>query len=134
MWGSGSIGVRWCGSRVDAERHAADLLAQRVNERGLPVPQEVLIEAYVEGDEYSVEICHGTVVGITCKHLSAAPPFIGTGLRSLVAQRDHGIDSRRLPRSYVTGQERGAEKNRHGQRQCPRIICLHTEEKRFDKP
>jgi biotin carboxylase len=78
-WGSGSIGVRWCGSRTDAERHAADLLAQRVNERGLPVPQEVLIEAYVEGGEYSVELCHGTVVGITRKHLSAAPLFIEMG-------------------------------------------------------
>ena len=51
----------------------------------------------------------------------------------LMPQRDHRIDSRRFPRRDVTGQKRGAQKNRHCQRQCPRIIGFHSEKKRFDK-
>lgn len=77
--GSGSIGVRLCDIPQQALTQAQLLLSQRVNERNLPVPQEVLFEEYLKGDEYSAEMFHGEIIGITRKHLSKAPYFVEIG-------------------------------------------------------
>jgi argininosuccinate lyase len=77
--GSGSVGVRLCRSRHDAHAHAEDLLRRTVNERGEPEPPDVVIEEYVRGPEFSVEVLCGRAIGITAKHLSAEPYFVETG-------------------------------------------------------
>jgi S-sulfo-L-cysteine synthase (3-phospho-L-serine-dependent) len=77
--GSGSVGVKLCGSAEEAVSHARALLQQEVNERGLPVAHEVLIEEYLQGPEYSVEIFGGEIIGITRKYLSREPYFVEIG-------------------------------------------------------
>jgi S-sulfo-L-cysteine synthase (3-phospho-L-serine-dependent) len=77
--GSGSVGVRLCRSAEEVASHAEELLRQRVNERGLPVPRRILVESLVDGTEFSVEIFSGTVVGCTQKHLSRPPFFVEIG-------------------------------------------------------
>src|SRR5947207_510280 len=42
--GTGSVGVRLCRNRAEVENHAAALLAVQTNERGMPIPQEILVE------------------------------------------------------------------------------------------
>jgi argininosuccinate lyase len=77
--GSGSVGVKLCRNPEEVVAHARALLQQKVNERGLPVLPEVLIEEYLQGKEYSVEIFGGEVVGITRKYLSREPYFVEIG-------------------------------------------------------
>lgn len=77
--GSGSVGVRLCHDPESARQHAADLLATTVNERGMPVPRRVLVEEYVPGPEFSVEIFDGEVVAVVRKHVGALPHFVETG-------------------------------------------------------
>ena len=77
--GSGSVGVKLCRTWPEAERHAAALLSIRANERDMVVPHEVLLEEFISWPEYSAEMFHGRVIGITRKHLSAAPYFVETG-------------------------------------------------------
>ena len=79
VWGSGSIGVLRCDDPASAEAHARLLLLQKMNERGVPVPQEVLVEELVHGPEFSVETIGRTVVGVTQKHLGAEPLFVEIG-------------------------------------------------------
>jgi len=77
--GSGSIGVRLCTTVAEVCEHAEALLAVSRNERGLPIPQSVLIETFLDGPEYSVETFGRQVIGITKKHLGSPPNFIETG-------------------------------------------------------
>jgi biotin carboxylase len=77
--GTGSIGVRLCSTYEEALRHGRALLEQTVNERGLIVLPEVIIEAYIEGPEYSAEVFGLELIGVTQKHLSAEPYFVETG-------------------------------------------------------
>ncbi|WP_404337328.1 ATP-grasp domain-containing protein [Sphingomonas sp. MMS12-HWE2-04] len=77
--GSGSVGVRLCRSIDEVEVHAATLLAQSANERGLAVRPAVLVQAFVEAREFSVETLAGEVIGITAKHVSAPPTFVELG-------------------------------------------------------
>lgn len=70
--GSGSVGVRACADAAEVEAHAAALFADGGNAR-------VLVEGLVAGDEYSVEVFSGRVVGITRKHLGAPPFFVEAG-------------------------------------------------------
>lgn len=77
--GSGSVGVRLCRDEQEAGQHAARLLAVRHNERGLPIAARVLVEAVLPGDEVSVEIVAGQVIGVTGKHLGAPPSFVEIG-------------------------------------------------------
>lgn len=77
--GSGSVGVRWCADPEQASAHAAELLAATANERGLPVPAQVLVEEYVAGPEYSVEVFAGQPVVVVFKHTGALPQFVETG-------------------------------------------------------
>jgi biotin carboxylase len=77
--GSGSVGVRLCYTAQEVVDHASVLLQRTVNERGMPLPREVLIEEYLIGPEYSVETFGEAVLGITRKHVSAEPFFVELG-------------------------------------------------------
>jgi biotin carboxylase len=70
--GSGSVGVRACADADEVEAHAAALFASAPDER-------VLVEALVDGPEFSVEVFSGRVIGITRKHLGAPPAFVEAG-------------------------------------------------------
>ncbi|MBQ0852811.1 ATP-grasp domain-containing protein [Streptomyces sp. BH-SS-21] len=77
--GSGSTGVRLCRDRAQAAEHAARLLARTHNERGIPTAPGLLVEEYVDGPEFSVEVFGRTAVAVVGKHLGAAPHFVETG-------------------------------------------------------
>jgi S-sulfo-L-cysteine synthase (3-phospho-L-serine-dependent) len=77
--GSGSVGVRLCSSATEVADHVSALLQRKVNERGLPLPEEVLIEEYLVGPEFSVEMLGQTTLGITRKHVSPEPFFVELG-------------------------------------------------------
>ncbi|MFI7099473.1 ATP-grasp domain-containing protein [Streptomyces sp. NPDC050161] len=77
--GSGSTGVRLCTTREETAEHAARLLARTRNERGMPTAPGFLVEQYVEGPEFSVEVFAHTPVTVVAKHLGAAPHFVETG-------------------------------------------------------
>jgi S-sulfo-L-cysteine synthase (3-phospho-L-serine-dependent) len=78
--GSGSVGVRRADTAEVAGALAEALLAVRTNERGLPNPAEVLVQAMIVGREYSVECIGGRVVGVTAKHLGGPDgTFVETG-------------------------------------------------------
>jgi len=77
--GSGSVGVRLCRTESEFYEHAGMVLARNTNERGISIPQEILIEEYLPGPEYSVEAFNQTVIGITRKHISPEPYFVETG-------------------------------------------------------
>ncbi len=81
--GSGSVGVRLVSDEADLLAAGRRLLSQSRNERGLPVASDILVQRYVPGEEYSVEVfsIHGRdhIVGCTRKHLGRAPFFIETG-------------------------------------------------------
>jgi S-sulfo-L-cysteine synthase (3-phospho-L-serine-dependent) len=77
--GSGSVGVRLCRDRDETRAWAAELLDRAADERGNAVPRRILIEAAVEGPEFSVETFDGEVVAVVAKHLGPAPYFVETG-------------------------------------------------------
>ncbi|WP_225101363.1 ATP-grasp domain-containing protein [Streptomyces sp. CoH27] len=77
--GSGSMGVRLCTTRQEAAEHAARLLARTHNERGMPVARDFLVEQYVAGPEFSVEVFGQRAVAVVAKHLGAAPHFVEIG-------------------------------------------------------
>jgi biotin carboxylase len=77
--GTGSVGVKLCATKEEAIEHAAQLLQRTVNERGMAVLPEALVEEYLEGPEFSVETFGDEVIGITRKHLSREPFFVETG-------------------------------------------------------
>jgi S-sulfo-L-cysteine synthase (3-phospho-L-serine-dependent) len=77
--GTGSVGVRLCRTRPEVEDHATELLRVTTNERGIPVPLELLIQEYIQWPEFSAEMFCGQLVGITRKHVSAEPYFVETG-------------------------------------------------------
>lgn len=72
--GSGSVGVRACADAAEAEAHARAVLASADAGDG-----RLLVESLVPGDEYSVEVFSGRVVGITRKHLGRLPHFVEAG-------------------------------------------------------
>lgn len=77
--GSGSVGVRLCEDEADVRAHAGALLADTVNERGLPVPARLLVEELAVGPECSAEVFSGRVVGVVRKHLGLPPSFVEVG-------------------------------------------------------
>ncbi len=77
--GSGSLGVRLCTDPASAKAHATELTATAVNERGLAVSRGVLIEQYLPGAEYSVEVFGNAVVVVVAKHLGPLPDFVEQG-------------------------------------------------------
>lgn len=77
--GSGSVGVRLCKDTAEVAAHAATLLAQTVNERGIAVPGRLLVEELAVGPEYSCEAFGGRVLGVVRKHLGPPPWFVEIG-------------------------------------------------------
>jgi argininosuccinate lyase len=59
--------------------HAADLLATKADERGRPLPARVLVESYLPGPEFSVEILDRTVRAVIGKHLDQSLGFLEVG-------------------------------------------------------
>jgi len=90
--GTGSSGVRLCANAIELLDFGRRLLAATVNERGMPIPAEILVEEYLDGPEFSVEMFDGQVVGITRKHLSAEPFFVEVG-HDYPAPVDSGVRS-----------------------------------------
>lgn len=76
---SGSIGVRRCDDLRGVAAHAADLLATRTDERGLPLPSAVLVERYLPGPEFSVELLDGEVRMVVAKHVDETRGFLEIG-------------------------------------------------------
>ncbi|MET7800756.1 ATP-grasp domain-containing protein [Streptomyces decoyicus] len=77
--GSGSLGVRLCADERTMAEHAVELLANTTNERGMSLPREVLVESYVRGREFSVEMFGTRVVTVVRKHVGPLPHFVETG-------------------------------------------------------
>jgi argininosuccinate lyase len=76
---SGSIGVRRCGTVRDVAAHAVELLGTTVDERGRPLPARILVESYLDGPEFSVELLDGEVRAVVAKHLDQSRGFLETG-------------------------------------------------------
>ncbi|WP_432076708.1 ATP-grasp domain-containing protein [Streptomyces wuyuanensis] len=77
--GSGSLGVRLCTDAAEVSAHAAVLTSAAVNERGVAVPRDILVEEYLRGAEYSVEVFGHTPVVVVAKHLGPLPDFVELG-------------------------------------------------------
>ncbi|WP_369359706.1 ATP-grasp domain-containing protein [Streptomyces sp. cg2] len=77
--GSGSVGVKLCRDRAEVRRWADELLSRTMDERGTPVPGLILVEAAVDGPEFSVETFDGEVVTVVAKHLGPEPFYVETG-------------------------------------------------------
>ncbi len=77
---SGSNAVLRCATAAAAARHAADIHAVTENMRGQPTAGVVLVEQYVPGPEFSVEMFSSggrhVCVGITAKSVTAPPYFV----------------------------------------------------------
>ena len=73
---TGSLGVRLCSSPDEAQGYFHTLA------RNLPEVshQGVLVEAFVEGQQYSVQLFNGRSLGVTHQTLGSAPTFVTTGL------------------------------------------------------
>jgi argininosuccinate lyase len=76
---SGSIGVRRCDTSREVAEHAAELLATTQDERGHPLPASVLVESYLPGPEFSVEILDGSVRAVVAKRLDQSIGFLEVG-------------------------------------------------------
>lgn len=83
--GSGSVGVRLVRSEAELLAHGAEILQARSNERGLAQSPRLLVQSYVEGPEFSVEVVGlgialgYQVLGVTGKHLGLLPFFVEKG-------------------------------------------------------
>jgi cysteine synthase A len=77
---SGSNDVLLCATVQEAIDHVVKVLAVRFNVRGLPTAGAVLVEEYLDGPEFSVEMFGGpdgiSCVGITEKSVAGAPFFV----------------------------------------------------------
>lgn len=80
---SGSNGVLLCSTAEEVAAHAERVLAVTANARGLPTARTVLLEEYLDGPEFSVEMFShdgvATCVGITAKQVTVSPHFVETG-------------------------------------------------------
>jgi S-sulfo-L-cysteine synthase (3-phospho-L-serine-dependent) len=72
---TGSMGVRLCLNPEEATKHTEKLL-RNVE---VDVSSGVLIEPYIVGPEYSVELFDGHAIGVTRKHLGPLPAFVELG-------------------------------------------------------
>lgn len=70
--GSGSCNVKLCKTPLEAHAHANHLLSTAPN-------RPFLVEEYILGSEYSVELFDGKTFGIVDKHLSPEPHFVEIG-------------------------------------------------------
>lgn len=83
IFGSGSVGVRLVATAAELSAVGRRMLSEPRNERGMAVPPDILIQTFLPGEEFSVEVFstggRDHVVGITRKHLGAAPFFVEMG-------------------------------------------------------
>lgn len=83
--GSGSENVLLCSDVREAAVHTEAVLGIRTNVRGQPTAGTVLIEEYVPGPEFSVEMFSASgetvCVGITAKEVTGSPYFVESGHR-----------------------------------------------------
>jgi biotin carboxylase len=77
--GTGSVGVKLCADGDGVALHADALLKQERNERGMAIPQRILVEELATGPEYSVETFGTQLIGITQKHIGRHPHFVEVG-------------------------------------------------------
>jgi biotin carboxylase len=77
--GTGSLGVRLCATAAEVAGAAEAILARRRNERGMALPERLLVQEFAAGAEFSVETFGREVVGITRKHLGEPPFFVEVG-------------------------------------------------------
>jgi len=77
--GSGSLGVRRCDTREEVAGQARLLLGATADERARPAPTGVLVESYLAGPEYSVEVLAGKVRAVVAKHLDESLGFLEVG-------------------------------------------------------
>ncbi|MFF3175518.1 ATP-grasp domain-containing protein [Streptomyces sp. NPDC057900] len=77
--GSGSLGVRLCTDLDEVAEHAGTLLSATVNERGIAAPGRILVEEYLTGPEFSVEVFGTEAVVTVAKHVGPLPAFVETG-------------------------------------------------------
>lgn len=79
QFGSGSIGVKLCRTDTELRTHIEALTRDMGDVRLNQLDRSVLIEQFIAGAEYSVEIFDCQVIGIVKKHTTAPPFFIETG-------------------------------------------------------
>lgn len=77
--GTGSIGVTLVETETDAIQAVRNLLGITTDVRGRPIQSGALLMSYIAGDEFSVEILDGQVIGVTRKYLGALPHFVEIG-------------------------------------------------------
>ena len=77
--GSGSLGVRLCADLDEVAEHARTLLATTANERGVATPGRILVEEYLTGAEFSVEVFGTEAVVAVAKHVGPLPAFVEVG-------------------------------------------------------
>ncbi|MFE3742583.1 pyridoxal-phosphate dependent enzyme [Streptomyces sp. NPDC059134] len=81
--GSGSQDVRWCGDEATALAQVTLILAGTENVRGQARAGKALVEEFVEGPEYSLEMfCadgEAVCVGVTQRTSTELPYFVETG-------------------------------------------------------
>ncbi|MDA9536989.1 hypothetical protein ACM41_12140 [Bradyrhizobium sp. CCBAU 21362] len=77
--GTGSIGVRLVETENDAIQALGGLLGTTTDFRGRVIQCGALLMSYIVGDEFSVEILDGRVIGVTRKHLGPLPNFVEIG-------------------------------------------------------
>ncbi|MFE2323261.1 pyridoxal-phosphate dependent enzyme [Streptomyces sp. NPDC059385] len=77
---SGSTNVLLCSDEAEVRAQIERILAIDTNVRGMPTARTVLVEEYLDGPEYSVEMFGGdgqaVCVGITAKSVTAGPHFV----------------------------------------------------------
>ncbi len=77
--GSGSIGVKLISDKEKLKSHSLQLLQKTMNERGQRTNSSILIEEFIIGEEFSLELFNGIIVGITKKYKSELPNFVELG-------------------------------------------------------
>ncbi|QHI35439.1 Argininosuccinate lyase [Kordia antarctica] len=77
--GSGSIGVKLITNHAALVSHGEELLKKTVNERKQKVDNSFLVEEFIEGDEFSLEVFDGEIIGVTKKYKSQLPYFVEIG-------------------------------------------------------
>ncbi|QOZ11799.1 argininosuccinate lyase [Bradyrhizobium sp. CCBAU 51765] len=77
--GTGSIGVTFVDTQIDATDALRKLLGTTNDVRGRPIQPGALLMSYVAGEEYSVELLDSKIIGVTRKHLGPLPHFVEIG-------------------------------------------------------
>lgn len=81
--GTGSVGVKRCDDLLSLTSHCMDLFSQNNHLRLFNLNREIVIQEYIEGEEYSAEIvCIGgkySLLGITKKYTTTGKYFVEIG-------------------------------------------------------